>query len=273
MANRNKINGSDTGDRWIWLMVLLFVLGVIIFVNLNFLEGTWGDWIQPTPIVSLFGLVFGFLLLHWQLKEQYANTLEADRVQAQDRIRVDIYREIATRIESAGPHFARLITLPLVFMIELKYRIARPMPPESQFSFESMHETLNRSSEAIITFLTSLESYEIVMPEFIVFRKQFGSKLQDLNSPLSEFIQSAGLLASPKRLAIKWPPDSEDITKLEALVTEVSEIGHDLQGLTMDLRVDAQNYLLGDIFPNRRVPPRHPGDPSTLVTTIQTASD
>jgi len=37
-----------------------------------------------------------------------------------------------------------------------------------------------------------------------------------------------------------------------------------------DLRVEAQNYLLSEIFGWRRVPLRAPSDPSFKVTTIDT---
>jgi hypothetical protein len=96
--------------------------------------------------------------------------------------------------------------------------------------------------------------------------------LRDLMTPLSELSLKASLLASPKYSAIEWPPNPETVFQLEALSTKVIAIGHDLSGLTMDLRIAAQNYLLGMIFPNRQVRPRKPGDPNVVVTTISEAS-
>jgi hypothetical protein len=41
-----------------------------------------------------------------------------------------------------------------------------------------------------------------------------------------------------------------------------------LTSLIWDLRVAAQNYLLGGLFPDRRVPERNPDDPSVKVIRL-----
>lgn len=267
-----KRTQSNNVNRWIMLVGLLLAFGVFVFVDLYVLNGSWDSWISPTPVVSLFGLIFGFIILHWQLQEQHLNMIEANRVQVQDGLRVDIYKEIATRIESADPHFSTLVVLPSIFMIELRHRMTQAVPRESQHTFVSIQKDLKGSQDAIITLLKSLESYEIAMPEFVIFREQFGKMLRDLMPPLSELSLKASLLASPTYSTIEWPPSSEAVSQLEALTTKVIAIGHDLSGLTMDLRIAAQNYLLGTIFPNRQVRPRQPGDPNIMVTTIPMAS-
>ena len=86
--------------------------------------------------------------------------IEANRVQAQDGLRVDIYKEIATRIESADPHFSTLVVLPSIFMIELRHRMSQAVPWESQHSLASIQQDLKGSQNAIITLMKSLESYE-----------------------------------------------------------------------------------------------------------------
>lgn len=111
------------------------------------------------------------------------------------------------------------------------------------------------------------------MPGFAIFRERFGSALQDLVVPLSEFNLQAGVLASPKKNAIQWPPNPDDVIKLENLGEKISSIGHDLHGNAMDLRIAAQNYLLGGIFSDYKVAARQPSDPNVKVTTIPIASD
>lgn len=269
MDKKAQINNVNRG---IMLVGVLLVFGIFVFVDLMLLNGSWGSWISPTPVVSLFGLIFGFIILQWQLQEQHLNMIEANRVQAQDGLRVDIYKEIATRIESADPHFSTLVVLPSIFMIELRHRMSQAVPRESQHSIASIQQDLKGSQDVIITLMKSLESYEIAMPEFVIFREQFGKMLRGLIPALSEWSLKASLLASPKYNAIEWPPNLETISQFEALSTNIVAIGHDLSGLTMDLRVAAQNYLLGKIFPNRQVRPRQPGDPNVVVTTIPEAS-
>lgn len=269
MEKRTQINNVNRG---IMLVGLLLAFGVFVFADLYVLNRSWDSWISPTPVISLFGLIFGFIILHWQLQEQHLNMIEANRVQAQNGLRVEIYKEIATRIELADPHFSTLVVLPSIFMSELRHRMTQAVPRESQYTFARIHQDLKGSQDAIITLLKSLESYEIAMPEFVIFRERFGKMLRDLMSPLSELSLKASLLTSPKYSTIEWPPSPEAISQLEALTAKVIAIGHDLSGLTMDLRVAAQNYLLGTIFPNRQVRPRQPGDPNVVVTTIPTAS-
>ncbi len=266
---KNQINNVNRG---IMLVGLLLAFGIFVFADLTLLNGSWDDWISPAPVVSLFGLIFGFIILHWQLQEQHLNMIEANRVQAQDHLRVDIYKEIATRIETADPHFSTLVVLPSIFMIELRHRMTQAVPRESQYSFASIQQALKGSQDAIITLMKSLESYESAMPEFVIFREQFSKMLRDLMTPLSEFNLKASLFASPQYNAIEWPPNSEAVSQLEALSSKLTAIGYDLSGLTMDLRIAAQNYLLGAIFPNRRVRPRQPGDANVVVTTIPAAS-
>ena len=146
--------------------------------------------------------------------------------------------------------------------------MTQTVPRESRYSFASIQQALKGSQDAIITLMRSLESYEIAMPEFVIFREQFSNMLRDLMTPLSEFSLKASLFASPQYNAIEWPPNPEAVSQLEALSTKVTAIGHDLSGITMDLGVAAQNYLLGTVFPNHRVRPRQPGDPNVVVTTI-----
>lgn len=116
--------------------------------------------------------------------------------------------------------------------------------------------------------LSALECYEIAMPEFVVFRARLGSALKNLLPPIAEFNLLAGLLASPKVNVMPWPPNPDDVNRLENLGEKVRSITLDLQGDVIDLGKAAQNYLLGGLFPDHKISPRQPGDPNLKVTTI-----
>ena len=136
------------------LMVLASLFGAIWY-DVTKTGGTLQSWLKPTAVVSLLGLIGGFGLLLWQLGKQHRNTLEAHRRQAQAQLRLDIYKEIAARIEATRRPLVLLGSTPGTFMMELSYirRIAanRDTVPESRYSisfFQNLEQQMLRWQQA-----------------------------------------------------------------------------------------------------------------------------
>ena len=159
------------------LIVLLLI--AFLYVIYWYTSGTLQQWLEPAPVLSVIGLIIGFILLSWQLDRQNLNTMEANRRQAQDKLRLEIYEEIAQRIEVAGKPIAELCNVPALFLVHLQqFRIrAHNEVPRSQYSFSYFSDLHNKVSDSVISLMFILEAYEIVMPEFSAFRERLSREL------------------------------------------------------------------------------------------------
>jgi hypothetical protein len=59
-------------------------------------------------------------------------------------------------------------------------------------------------------------------------------------------------------------PTKDDVARLQDLADAYLAATGDLQGYIIDLQIEAQNELLGDLF-ERQLPPRAPGDEAVKV--------
>lgn len=263
-------------SRLLLLILLLLFLPTVIFYDLS-TGGGLKSWLAPQPIFAVVAIIVGFIALGWQLDKQHANTLDANRRQERDRLRLHIYQTLAERIEATNVPLAEVTNLPATFLSELRLRsettaaVGRSPIRRSEYSFRLFQQALKKGHDAVISLMAILELYEIAMPEFIVFRQRFAEYLASLRSDFDKFTKEASwFLESGELGPIKWPPIAADFELLEQLGRRVMGTSVDLTGCIWDLRVETQNYLLGGLFPDRRVPPRTPGDPSVVVTSVQT---
>ncbi len=260
-------------SRKLLLIALTLLIPSIVFLHVQFFNGKIETWFEPTPIMSVVGLVIGFLIVSWQLDRQHRNTLEANRLQAQNQLKLEIYKEIARPTEATGQPLAELANMPTFFVIELKHRTRIPMPLlPSRYSFDKLQDLRIRCSDSVIRLMTTLENYEIALPGFAVFSKKLGNASASLNKPFEEFISLASVYADPKISAVQWPPSADDIKQMEKLGGTISELAWTLTLTVEDLRKAAQNFLLGKLFPKDRAQERKPADPTVEVTRLPSAN-
>ena len=216
-------------------------------------------WLAPQPILSAAALILGFILLTWQLETQHRKTLEANRRQAQDRLKLDIFKEIAERIEATSVPLTELREVPTAFLGELALRKRSRVASHYQSTLQTVSK---EASDSVIRLMSIMETYEIATPEFKVFRKQLADSLRRAQIAFGDF----ALLALPLALPHTNPIVVENEDELSRLATITERATWDLTILIVDLRVAAQNYLLGGLFPDHRVPGQTLGDPSGRVT-------
>jgi len=237
------------------LLVVLASLGWLI----------WRDtererWLAPQPILSFVGFSVGFRLLSWQLDRQHRNTRKANRRQAQDRLRLDLYDRIAERIEATSTPLVEVSGLPAAFMGELTIRLAiwsannQHMPSSTRFpELQTQRAALSRSITAL---MSALETYASVMPEFSELRKHLGDALRDIDVAVGDFNQAALPFAGSENAEpVHWPPTSQQQQVMSGLANSVMRVVIEAMAVVSDLRVEAQNYLLGGLF-GRKVPRR-----------------
>ena len=106
----------------------ILILGLPLFLVIRAARaGTlpeWlGPWLEPQPVLSLAALGVGFVLLSWQLRVQHRNI----RQEARDRLNLEIYAELAKRIEATRQPITRLGTAPSGLLMLLRL----PRPPKT----------------------------------------------------------------------------------------------------------------------------------------------
>lgn len=250
------------------LFTIALVVAIAVYAHIAS-GGDWRAWFEPTPVLSLAGLVIGFIVVGWQLDRQHRNTVEANRVHAQNQLKLEIYEEITRRAEATGEPLSEAANMPGFFIIELKYRMKLPVPlVNSKYSFNRLESLHRRCSDSIVGLMTTFENYEIVMPGFGVFLTKLGYGHQALTKAFGDFNLVASNFADPKFAAVQWPPTAEELTKVESLGRAVSDAAWDLTMVVEDLRKASQNFLLGKLFPGSRAEERKPADPTVEVTRI-----
>ena len=271
MSGSPRVTITRTVGYAFALLVILASVGLRIWFDKEHAR-----WFDPQPVSAVVGLVIGFLLLSWQLDRQHQNALDANRRQAQDRLRLDLYDKIAERIESASASQVEVGGLPTAFMGELIVRLSvwsnnQQEIPRSTY-FPHLLEKQATASQSVLALMSALETYAIVMPEFSIFRGRLGDALRVLSTAIGDFHQAALPFAgSANASPIKWPPSGADKTILDGLAASVMRASVEVAAVVSDLRVEAQNYLLGDLF-GRKVPRRVPSDPAMTVTRIAPTS-
>jgi hypothetical protein len=115
--------------------------------------------------------------------------------------------------------------------------------------------------------MSIMETYEIAMPHFKVFRRQLADSLRQAQLAFGDF----AFLAFPLALPHTNPIVVENEDELSRLATITERAAWDLAILIVDLRIAAQNYLLGGLFPDHCVPEQTPDDPSVQVTKLPRA--
>jgi hypothetical protein len=246
------------------LLSLLAVLVVAVVLDIVWFTRRFAvksPWLEPQPILSVATLILGFLLLNWQLGKQHRNALEANRRQGQDRLKLDIFKEIADRIEGTRVPLTEFGMVPTGFVGELMLRQTSGIASHYQPQLQNLPK---EASDSVVALMATLESYEIAMPEFAVFRKELSDSLQHAMVAFGDFVLLAAPLAGPH----EHPREIENRGELSRMATITMKTTVNLTSLIWDLRVAAQNYLLGGLFPDRRVPERNPDDPSVKVIRL-----
>jgi len=215
-------------------------------------------WMRSQTVLSVAGLIVGFIVLSWQLKRQHWNTLENNRRQSQDRLKVELYSKIADRIEATAFPLRDLAPLPSLFIHELRVRVnATDGGARESSIFPQIEKSHEAATQSITALISVLETYAIAMSESAGFRRRLKLGLLEIDIELSAFRDVAWqFVASHGSPALRWPPTTDDFEALSRPAAQTDAAATSLSGVVTDLRVEAQNSLLGSLFPETRVPPR-----------------
>lgn len=256
------------------LAVAVCAFAILAFMFHNVGGGKWTDWFEPRAVLSLLGIVVGFLYLHWQLELQNENTLKANRQQAADKLRLEIYEKIANRLEATRVPLGKFINSPVFFVMGLKSLNAlgsRPGDmPESSFPKRDLLAISNDLTDTILSLIAVIEIYEVALSDFGIFKEKLSEQMTLATTEARNFFfQTLSYVKEDGFGPAQWPPD---FPHLDEAVKTITASGFDLMGTVEDLRVEAMNHLVSPLFHGKKATPRRPGDPTIQVTSISSAS-
>ena len=253
---------------------------------------TWGAYVDHA--VTFFGIVIAALIIVWQMGRQHRNSLNLQQENKRAELRAGIYTKLLDRINLAEgaevktSSFVRMIPFSLkTFRTQLDLGINPSPVKERATELVRLDSELQTSGCHLIEIF---ESYEIALPGFDVFQDALNSVHHDLHKAFMPLYQEtlrrlplelvsdssldgARSSQTERPLHVPPPPSEQEFEELERLVEHYLDAVHRFGSYVHDLRVEAQNSLLSDLYPDQRAPRRTPLDPSQKVVTVEHADE
>ncbi|MGH7799827.1 MAG: hypothetical protein ACREOW_04245 [Thermodesulfobacteriota bacterium] len=233
-------------------------------------------------LINVASIIIGALIVIWQMGRQHRNSLALQKRTMRDQMHLEIYKEIAEKIQVSS--YALSNTMSNIVHLPLKFSMQRMIQTTLQLEQKPIEDRAQsiidlhfNASKSIISLMATMETYEIAIPNFTTFRYYFGEQMQLFNKVFQDFhqevIQFHPIEVSEDqaqklgtKVIIRKSPDEEEINKLKTLANKYQEVCIQYQAYITDLRIEAQNNLLGSLF-DHKLPPRKPEDPSIIVLT------
>lgn len=217
-----------------------------------------GWWVQTA--VSFVGIIIGAMLIVWQMGRQHRSSLQVQRSGMRNELMLSVYREIAEAVDASQKALQNTLTNVEVTPMALQLGWSPPAEPE-------MRERHGDATKRMVRLLWTMEKWEIVIPHFRGIGYNISQKNKALMDAFGVFHDYflghvLPLLQTPDGRPVV-PTTDETLAKHSAAYQGVVL---DLFAYLFDLRVEAQNHLLGGIF-DHQVPPRAPEDPTCEVLT------
>jgi len=236
------------------LLVVLLLLTLYHIYALH-LDPNHYPWFAPQPLLQVTAIIIGIILLSGQLDGQLRRTLYANREQSQDKLKLDLYQKIGERLEATTAPLTTLMMTPTGIMGQISILGAHGIVPR-RYSFSELQDLESRASEAVLNLTATLETYEIAMPGFVEHRRRIADAMRCARGSYGDFSMRAAPFVTAEPAAYVQPT-ADKLKELSLLADATAQAGVEVVAAIADLRIDAQNHLVGDLF-RRRVPKREP---------------
>lgn len=262
---------------------ILFGIGsVTTIIVLSLIPLDLSEKIQPgLTILSFF---IGFGLLTFQLNKQHKNNLNLQRQQFKAKIQQEIFNEISEGINESTSALIKVQSK--LFAVSqkidskqfLKSEGIKTKPlSERTGDFIDYHHSF---SKEIIEIVYILEKYVITDKVFEIFNMalqsvnyELGESYQKVNDSLIKFLPIDLPEDNQKKLGVQVlePKDKTEVDfgNLQNNISDYNKLLMDMSSYLHDLKIEAQNILLGEIFDNQ-VTPRRPSDGEYVVVSKST---
>lgn len=263
---------------------LLFGIGAvttIIFFCLIPVE--FSENIQPG--LTILSFVVGFWLLIFQLNKQHRNNLNLQRQQFKAKIQKEIFNEISDGINQSTNALIKVQSK--LFAVSQKIDSKRFLKSEGintkplSERIEDFIDYHHSFSESITEVIFILEKYVITDRIFEIFNMALQSVSYDLDISYYQKVNESLL----KYLPIDLPESKQqkigvevfepkekaevDFDNFKKNISNYNKLLMDITSYLHDLKIEAQNILLGEIFDNK-VSPRRSNDREYVVVSKST---
>jgi hypothetical protein len=234
--------------------------------------------------LTVVGFVVGFGIIIFQLNRQHRNSLKLQQQQFKAKIHQEIFNDISDGIYQSTNAYVKLSSKLLAVRqkidtnLFLKNEGISPKPlSERTNDYIDYHHSFSKS---IVELIFVLEKYVIIDRIFEIFNMAFQSASYDLdkdyqnvNDSLKKFLPVDVPKEEQQKLGVKiLEPKQKSENEFEKLEEAISNYNKKLMDITCylhDLKIEAQNILLGEIFENS-VSPRKSNDREYVVVSKST---
>ena len=219
-----------------------------------------------TDLLTAAGLILTVLLAYMQIQRNQRAAIELQEAHLRNELKLKLYEKAAGIFHAASDRIRRLESVIRSVMWELQ-AVASGLGMPQTTTHDDILKTRSEATEGVASVLIALEQYEIVFSRFASFRRQLSeshSRLLDVfNNWWTKVVEFVPFQA---KLGPLTKVSAESVGELETLQKALNDVCGDIGGYLIDLQIEAQNELLGDLF-GRQLPPRAPGDPTIKVLT------
>jgi hypothetical protein len=230
-------------------------------------------WIQQA--VTFMSIAAPIFFGAWKLSKDRQAATEARKEEHRETLRMSIYDQIAEKLflasDSLSQTGVRVSTFGTRLQALTALRIVPSRQPIESVSFSELATLHYTATDRLISVMKTIEKYEIAIPGFDEFKRLVSASMDKLGKTFIKFSEKAGPFcpADPQDLFQPPLPTGEAISGIKELGNEYGDCVASLEGYLWDLRVEAQNYLLGSLFESR-AKKREPGDPTVSVFALPT---
>ena len=235
-------------------------------------------------IMTLIGIVSGAFVVAWQLARQHRSFLELQRRNAEEALKLDIYKTLTARLRdlSRTNTEAAIYAYVIPSSIEnFQHQLACNIPAAPLTARAETFSQLNGAAQdALIELMQEFEAWSIAFPELELFQAALNSAAHDAQAAsIALFNRLLTVLptdppmdapANVPRPMQKPPLSADQLSDLKRLVAEYKRAMDEIGAYVFDLQIEAQNKLLSGLFAHR-VPRRKPLDPFSRVLSTEPA--
>lgn len=235
------------------------------------------------PFINLLGIFVTASLIIWQLGRQYKDNIRLQRENNREKLKLELYTEYRKAISYASEHVgstgtnARIIVTHFNIFVDQISKGISPIPISDREP--AFREAYFKANNSITNLIFVLEEYEIINPNFEIFRTAFSYASHCMTEAffpfqqvLLEFLPYDVPLQDQARLGtdviIPKIPSKIDLNKISKVAQAYIDAAMEANCYVSDLAKEAQNIFLGNLFSNR-LQPRKPIDPRHLVISTE----
>ena len=222
-------------------------------------DGPW--WADP--LATMVGIIVGAYMIFVQ--QRHASRAEL-KLQLFEKLQTDLSAASSAQLSAGMWAFSAPRNLDLY--LKMVSNGQKPALPQSDT--RHFYELNREAGEQVSDLVILLEGYDIVSEHFELYRMALVCTARELNDAFTAMIpllhRTLPLYPPPGTLGQPIMPQSSDAEReaFRAACERYWALSSNISSFIHDIKIEAQNVLLGGIF-TRRVPPRDPPDKTQWV--------